>query len=312
MRHCYPVVATVLSFVSRLFPFSLLDVLFIASVVLFILGVVLLLLHRLSLRRWIRTTVLALLWLPAWFYMSWGVGYFRPDFYARSGMLQQTADKEFFETFVLRYIDSLNCAYPAVKDFNANAVNKEIERQYGRYRSTLLLPYPCGTRRIKHTIAEPLMTRMGVSGYFDPFFNEVHLNGFLLPESYPFTLAHEKAHQLGIASEAECNFFASVVCTASDHPLVKYSGYLQTVSYLLGGVRRISPDEYRRIYGQIDARIIVDYRRIREHWQKKEHRKLSDMQYKIYDVYLKTNKQRSGVLSYSEMVGLLVAWDCKK
>ncbi|MDR2287396.1 MAG: hypothetical protein LBE04_07995 [Prevotellaceae bacterium] len=38
----------------------------------------------------------------------------------------------------------------------------------------------------------------------------------------------------------------------------------------------------------------------------------------MYDSYLKTNKQQSGILSYSEMTVLLVAWeknfnpDCSK
>ena len=131
----------------------------------------------------------------------------------------------------------------------------------------------------------------------------------MLPITWPYTLAHEKAHQFGIASEAECNLYAGIICTSSDHPLVRYSGYLQTVSYLLGNLRKISPDRYREITKQIDPRVIADYRAIREHWQKTINPTLSAMQDKVYDTYLKTNKQRSGILSYSEMVGLLVAWE---
>jgi len=218
-------------------------------------------------------------------------------------------DKVFFEAFVERYIDLLNKAYIADPHFDVKEIDHEIETLYQNHHEILRLPYPCGWRHTKKTLTEPLMTRMGISGYFDPFFNEVHVNNYSLPITYPYTLAHEKAHQFGIANEAECNLYATVICTSSAHPLVRYSGYLQTTSYLLGNLRKISPDRYREITGQIDLRIMADYRAIRDHWQKALNPTLSAVQDKVYDTYLKTNKQKSGVLSYSEMTGLLVAWE---
>lgn len=241
--------------------------------------------------------------------MAWGIGYFRPGFHERFGVEQPQENREFFETLVVRYIDSLNHAYIVDPHFDVKEIDCEIESLYEKHHETMRLPYPCGWRRTKATLTEPLMTRMGVSGYFDPFFNEVQVNNYSLPITYPYTLAHEKAHQFGIASEAECNLYATVVCTSSAHPLVRYSGYLQTVSYLLGNLRKISPDRYKEIAGQIDPRIRADYRAIQEHWQKALNPTLSAVQDKVYDSYLKTNQQQSGILSYSEMVGLLVAWE---
>jgi len=282
--------------------------------------------RRLSFRCWINVFVLTILWIVIWFYMAWGISYFRPDFYERFGVEQPKEDRDFFEAMVVRYIDSLNQAYIAkdsikVESDNTiaaqhssiavqrNEIDREIEALYAKHHKLLRLPYPNGWRRTKKTLAEPLMTRMGVAGYFGPFFNEVHVNNYALDITYPYTLAHEKAHQFGIAGEAECNLFASIICTSSDHPLVKYSGYLQTVSYLLGNLRKITPDRYREIAGKIDPRIIADYRAIREHWMKALNPTLSAVQDKVYDTYLKTNKQQSGILSYSEMVGLLVTWE---
>jgi hypothetical protein len=244
-----------------------------------------------------------------WFYMAWGIAYFRTDFYGRFDVEPPKEDREFFEALVERYIDSLNQAYIADPYFDVKEIDSEIEALYAKHHETLRLPYPCGWRRTKKTLIEPLMTRSGVSGFFDPFFNGVQVNSYSLPQTYPYTLAHEKAHQFGIAGEAECNLFASVICTSSAHPLVKYSGYLQTVSYLLNNLRKISPDRYREIAGQIDPRIIADYRTIQEHWQKKQNQTLSTVQDRVYDTYLRTNRQRSGILSYSEMTGLLVAWE---
>jgi len=265
--------------------------------------------RRLSFLRWVRGFLLSVLWITVWFYMAWGIAYFRPSFFERFEVESPKEDSAFFEDMVERYIHSLNQAYISNPCFYIKEVANEIETLYANHSESLRLPYPCGWRRAKNSLSEPFMTRVGVSGYFDPFFNEIQINNYSPPLTYPFTLAHEKAHQFGIASEAECNLFASVICTSSNYPLVKYSGYLQTVAYLLSNLRKISPDRYREIAEQIDPRIMADYRSIQEHWRKKQNQTLSTMQDRVYDTYLKTNRQRSGILSYSEMTGLLVAWE---
>jgi len=309
MRVCYPTVAVVLSLVSRWTAFSLFDFMIIAAVVIFIGSIVMMFMKKISFRCWGKIFLLSVMWVVVWFYMSWGIAYFRLDFYERFGIEQPKEDRDFFEALVLRYIDSLNQAYVADPYFDAKDIDREIEYLYEKHHELLRLPFPCGWRRTKKTIAEPLMTGMGIAGYFAPFFNEIHINNFALPLTYPYTLAHEKAHQLGIASEAECNFLATVICTSSSHPLVRYSGYLQTTAYLLNNLRIISPDRYREIADQIDPHIRADYRKIREHWQKEINPTLSAVQDRVYDAYLKTNRQRSGILSYSEVTGLLVAWE---
>ena len=309
MRSVYPVIATALSFISRLVPFSLLDILVIIAVVLLLGSIVMVSVRRIKFFRWVKVLLLSILWIVVWFYMSWGIGYFRLGFYERFEVVPPEEDRAFFEELVIRYIDSINQAYVSEPFFDAKEINKEIEALYEKHSAVLRLPYPCGWRNAKKTISNPLMTRMGVAGYFGPFFNEVHVNNYSLPITYPYTLAHEKAHQFGMANEAECNLFATIICTSSNHPLVRYSGYLQTVSYLLSNLRKISPDRYREIAGQIDPRIMADYRAIQDHWQKELNQTMSDVQNKVYDTYLKTNNQRSGVLSYSEMTGLLVAWE---
>jgi hypothetical protein len=309
MRLFYPVIATVLSFINRWVSFSLLDVLLIAAIVILSGGIFMLCLRRLSFLRWVKTFLLSVLWLMVWFYLAWGIAYFRPDFHERFDVEEPKEDREFFEALVERYIDLLNHSYVADPQFDIKEIDNEMESLYKEHHASLRLPYPCGWRRTKKTLIEPLMTRTGISGFFNPFFNEVHVNSYSLPVTYPYTLAHEKAHQFGIAHEAECNLIATVICTLSDHPLVRYSGYLQTVPYLLNNLRRISPNRYREIAGQIDPRILEDYRTIREHWQKAQDQTLSNVQEKVYDSYLRTNKQRSGILSYSEMTKLLVTWE---
>jgi hypothetical protein len=241
--------------------------------------------------------------------MAWGIAYFRPAFHERFGVEPPVEDTVYFEALVCRYIDSLNKSYVADPDFDIEGIDYALEIAYQKLGKQLHIPYPCGKRRPKCSIIEGLMTRTGVSGFFGPFFNEEHLNYFQLPVSYPFCSAHEKAHQFGIASESECNLYASVICCSSEHALVRYSGYLETVWYLLNNLRKISPEKYRKAVRDIDSRIIEDYRAISSRWQKALNPTLSAVQDKVYDSYLKTNKQQSGILSYSEMTVLLIIWE---
>jgi hypothetical protein len=309
IRRCYPAIATALSFVSAGVPFSLFDVLIIVAALAFTGSIVFIFMRKISFLTWIKVVFSAVLWIVAWFYMAWGIAYFRPGFHERFGVEQPVADTVYFEALVCRYIDSLNRSYVAEPHFDIDEIDLAVETAYRKLNKQLRIPYPCGKRRPKCSVIEGLMTRTGVAGFFAPFFNEEHLNYYQLPVSYPFSSAHEKAHQFGIASESECNLYASIVCCSSEHSLTRYSGYLETVWYLLNNLRKISPEKYRETVRTIDSRIIADYQKISAQWQKALNPTLSSVQNKVYDSYLKTNKQQSGILSYSEMTLLLVAWE---
>ncbi|MDR3245125.1 MAG: DUF3810 domain-containing protein [Prevotellaceae bacterium] len=309
IQNCYPAIATLLSFASCSVPFSLFDVLIIAAITGFVISIVLIFMRKISFFRWIKAVLSSVLWIFSWFYMAWGIAYFRPGFHERFEVEQPVADTVYFEALVFRYIDSLNKSYISEPYFDVNEIDKAIEAGYRKFSKQLRIPYPCGKRRAKSTVIEGLMTKSGVSGFFNPFFNEELLNFFQLPVGFPFSLAHEKAHQFGIASESECNLYAAIVCCSSDYPLVRYSGYLETVWYLLKNLRKISQEKYREAIKKINPHIIDDYNEIGAHWQKALNQTISAAQSKVYDSYLKTNKQQSGILSYSEMTILLVTWE---
>ena len=313
MQAVYPLIATVLSFFSRLVPFSLLDIVLVGAILLLPLSIVLMCLRKLRFRKWLKVISLSVLWTIVWFYMAWGIAYFRPDFHERFGIEVAKDDRAFFESLVEKYIERLNQAHvSAPYRFSFEEIAVAVEASFAQHHELLRLPYPNGWRRNKRTITTPLMNRMGILGYFNPWFNEIQVNRRAPRLSYPFTLAHEMAHQFGIAHESEANLIATIITTSSDHPLVRYSGYLQTVRYLLNDLQAISPDRHREIAEQIDPLVIADFRAMREHWQQNINPTLSEMQSRVNDAYLRANQQTSGILSYSEVVGLLVAWEMKR
>ena len=312
MQVFFPPIATLLSFFSRLVPFSLLDIVLVSGILLLPTSIVMLCLRKWRFRKWLKITSLSVTWIIVWFYMAWGIAYFRPAFHERFGIEVVKEDPAFFEALVERYIERLNQSHVADPyQFSFEEIAAAIEASFAKNHELLRLPYPNGWRRSKRTITTPLMNRMGILGYFNPWFSEIQVNRRAPRLNYPFTLAHEMAHQFGIAHESEANLIATIITTSSDHPLVRYSGYLQTVRYLLNDLQTISPDRHREIAAQIDPRVLADYRAMREHWQQVINPTLSEVQSRVNDAYLRANQQASGIFSYSEMVGLLVAWEMK-
>ena len=307
MRTVYPVIATLFSFISGIFPFSLYDLFIVAALLWFIGKILFVILRKIPFTAFLyaltRFTVIAV----AWFYLSWGIAYFRDDFYTRNEVEEVPFDKENLHNVTLRFIENVNRFYVISDEMDKEEVHDEIEQSYHQHHQELRLPDPNGKRRVKAMIFEPLYSKMGVSGYFGPFFNEIHVNNYGLPFTYPFTLAHEIAHQYGIAPESEASLYAFIVCAGSSNPVVRYSAYVSVLGYLLRDVRRLLPDDYESLIAAIRPEIIADLQRNSEHWMAARNETLSDTQDRMYDVYLKTNQVSSGRDNYSEVVGLLVS-----
>ena len=148
--------------------------------------------------------------------------------------------------------------------------------------------------------------KLGLSGYFGPFFNEIHVNHYVLPVDYPFLLAHEKAHQFGITSEAEANLVAFVVCVRSDDQGLRYSGYQSLLLYFLRDASHLK--EYKEYLNKIDQRVLQDFRSRQKYYAGLENITLSKMQTAVDNSYLKANNIEKGVKNYNQVVSLVIDW----
>ncbi len=307
MRHIYPAVATVLSMLSGLFPFSLYD-LFIMAASLYLIKLILFVIIRKSgFKKFLYSLVRFATILVTWFYFAWGISYFREDFYAKSDLQETPFGAENLKNFAVRFIADANNAFVDFDIVDKESVREEIERSYLSLHRKLGIAYPNGKRRAKPMMFESLYSKMGVSGYFGPFFNEIHVNDYSLNFTYPFTLAHEMAHQFGIATESEANLYAFIVCVGSEDERIRYSAYVSTLLYFMNDAAYFLPDEVESLTSAIRTEIIADLRRNREHWLVVRNKSLSEVQDRAYDAYLKTNKVSSGRENYSEVVGLLIS-----
>ena len=143
------------------------------------------------------------------------------------------------------------------------------------------------------------------SGMFGPFFHEVHLNAELLPVELPFVLAHEKAHQMGFAREAEADFLAALACWMSADSAVQYSGYFSVLGHFWP--RAAGFADHDSLRERIRPEVRADFAAVRQRYQKYQGA-IADISHKSYDAYLRANRVEGGMQNYHDVVDLIVRW----
>ena len=322
----YPVIGTLLSPISGIFPFAVGDI-FIA---LSITWVILYPIYEIGLRkkRVFGRVAEYLLWVYAWFYIAWGLNYSQPNIYYRIGMKPVEVSKAKFKKFAYQYADSLNALSNAslsnarksispdsiVDDALKNRVRDAVLKEYNKigYREGINKPFNQHPHA-KTMVFTPLSSMAGVTGSMGPFFCEFTLNGDILAHDYPATYAHEFAHFLGVANEGEANFYCYIVCTASADKQVRFSGYYHIFFHVLNNVYDIlGKKEGERFLKHIRPEIIQLAKSDRRYWLSKRYKALDAAQDIIFELYLKGNHVAEGRKSYSGVIGLILAWEEKK
>ena len=340
----YPIIGTLLSPISGFFPFAVGDI-FIA---LSIAWVIFYPIYEIGLRKKLarRYFFLAakkgcypkknvvfgrvaeyLLWVYAWFYITWGLNYSQPNIYDRTGMKPVEVSEAKFKAFAYQYADSLNAlsissdiagssifSDSIVDDGLKNRVRDAVLKEYNKigYKEGINAPFNQHPHA-KTMLFTPLSSMSGVTGSMGPFFCEFTLNGDILPHDYPATYAHEFAHFLGVANEGEANFYSYIVCTASADKQVRFSGYYHIFFHVLNNVFDILGEkEGERFLKHIRPEIIQLAKSDRRYWLGKRCKALDAAQDFIFELYLKGNHVAEGRKSYSGVIGLILAWEEKK
>ena len=322
----YPVIGTLLSPISGIFPFAVGDIFIALSITWGILYPI----YEIGLRkkRVFGRVAEYLLWVYAWFYIAWGLNYSQPNIYYRIGMKPVEVSKAKFKKFAYQYADSLNALSNAslsnarksispdsiVDDALKNRVRDAVLKEYNKigYREGINKPFNQHPHA-KTMVFTPLSSMAGVTGSMGPFFCEFTLNGDILAHDYPATYAHEFAHFLGVANEGEANFYSYIVCTASADKQVRFSGYYHIFFHVLNNVYDILGEkEGERFLKHIRPEIIQRARNDRHYWLSKRCKALDAAQDFIFELYLRGNHVAEGMKSYSGVIGLILAWEEKK
>lgn len=303
----YPLVSSALSFAVSWIPFSMEEVLVI-GVVIVIIAVAVRGIRQRRLKA-VFSIVEILAWITIWFYLGWGMNYFRESIYSRAEIERQKYDEDTFGRFLKDYADRLNTSYAAVfealeyDDFAA-----DINDRYGMVPAQYGLSKPKQWQKPKDLLFNRLYSAVGVVGYIGPFFSEIQINEDVLAGQKPFSYAHEVSHLLGVSNEDEANFWAYQVCRHSEIPEVRYSGYYSLLPYVLANASRIlSEDEYKEYQRQIRPEILQQLVDQQNYWRSRYSKTLGNIQSRVYDAMLKGNKVSSGTRNYMQVIDLIIA-----
>lgn len=246
------------------------------------------------------------------FHMLWGLNYYRLPLSERLN-LEVKYTTEALKNTTQKLIASSNAIHLSLaKDANAvvkipydfKTISSKISEGYNlTSRLYPFLKYTPASQ--KYSLFSWPQAYMGFSGYLNPLTNEAQVNYHTPTNSFPLTLAHEQAHQLGYAAENEANFLAFLSTQHHSDPLIRYAAHTFALRYCLNDLFKRNLDDFKRLRTAVNPGILEDFRARREHWEQFEN-PLEPYFKSGYNSYLKANNQQEGIASYNRVVALLV------
>ena len=242
------------------------------------------------------------------FYSLWGLNYFKTPLLSKLDIGE--IKYESLQTTLDRLIDDANEAHLLLGDEDSTLENLEFDKE--KIISELKLDNIkkfdkiSTTKFAKKSIIPKIFLYQGVSGYINPFTLEAIVVEEIPSIDFSITVLHEQAHQLGYAAEEDANFLAFISSINNQDPLIKYSGYVFGLSYLLNEIQINYNDDLSSFTDKINSGIIEDINSRRKFWQKYSNNIINSLQNILYDFYLKSNNQKAGIASYSRIVNHII------
>jgi Ca2+/Na+ antiporter len=205
-------------------------------------------------------------------------------------------------------LDSISYAESgaSVNPLSLKETGKEIVKAY----DALLEDYPIAknfSSRPKTVVLRKWMTYAELLGMYTFFTGEANVNTTYPDYNHPFTVAHEFAHQRGIARENEANFIAALVCTYAENEYVRYSGLFNLFEYVLNAYYRADREGYKEFLKTVDPRIFDEMRAYNKFLEPYRDHVLGEVSSTVNNAYLEMNGT-PGVVSYGLVVDLAVAY----
>jgi len=248
------------------------------------------------------------------FHFLWAMNYYRQPLFEKMKIERDYTDADLL-TFTKKLIaktneiqtqitknDSLKVVFPYSQEqvFEMNLKGyKTLSNQYPFFEYT--------NPSIKKSLFSLPLTYMGFGGYLNPFTNEAQVNYLVPMYNFPTSTCHEMAHQMGFASESECNFIGFLASVKNENLYFQYSGYSFALRYCLGNWQIRNEKVFDELLKTVHPGILKNYKESEDFWRRYD--TFIDKGFHIfYDNFLKMNQQKDGMESYSKFVNLMVGY----
>ena len=246
------------------------------------------------------------------FHFLWAFNYYREPLFEKMNIKREYSDEDLFlfteklilKTNAIHYQITKNKNLKVTSLYSQDSIFKMTQNGY----DVLAQQYSFFRYKIpsqKNSLYSLQLTYMGFSGYLNPFTNEAQVNSKLPMVSFPNTICHEMAHQMGYASESECNFIGFLACVKNEDLYFQYSAYSNALRYCMNTIGMKSEAKFRLLKSEINLGVIENYKETDRFW--KSYDTIIDKGFHaFYDQFLKMNQQKEGLESYSKFVDLLI------
>ena len=250
----------------------------------------------------------------AGFCLLWGINYWTDSFQQRSGIWAEPVAAEDLLDVTAYFVEELSAS--------ADAVPRDEQGRFAVTWQEILAESPTvydplerelpilafedpGVKPMKFS---RLMSRMDFTGVYCPWTGESNVNVDSPACLIPSTVAHELAHQRGIASEQECNFLAILASVTSGQADYVYSGWLMGYIYLGNALYRADPDSYWQLRNALPEGVKADLADNNAYWDQFAGTVVQKASTTFYDGALKLYGDERGMQSYGTVVDMLVAY----
>lgn len=306
--------------ISGVFPFSLAELLILSSPFLAVFFIVFLIVRiKRDKSEFLRLGVIiisVIAFVDAMFILTFGIGYHTTPLDKKMDLdSHEVSADDLYETINI-VIDEINAlspsftAYPdlgTVMPYTVEECSTLCTKSFSALGETeqYIDSFACKVKRIAMS---EYMTYTHISGFYSFYTGEANINTNYPYFVIPYTVAHEMAHQRGIARENEANFIAYLACIGSDDEYLKYSGYLNMFEYLGEALYSASPELYRTAVSSLSYEARYDLYHFSVFFDKYRENTAADVSETVNNAYLQSQGTVEGTRSYGLVVDLTVAY----
>lgn len=258
--------------------------------------------------------------LGSLFINSFGICYFRKSLEENMNLQRKHLTREELyncsldiKTELEQKLDKIDFGndYASVNPHTWNEMSELIDRGYDKLISEY--DFISNINAVsKKIIFSPYMTYTHISGIYMPLTGEANINTNYPDYVVTFTMAHEKAHQRGIAGEDEANFIAFLALSVSDDVYLQYSAYMSMYDYYLDAMYEHDREMYSYMIEQSDRRVLGEMYAYSVFFDKYRNSPASKVSDTVNDTYIKVMGDDEGTKSYGNVVELVYAYKSKK
>ena len=301
--------------------FCLWQVIVVAAAVVLLAVVVLMIVLRLNPIRWIGWALAVCSLVYMLHTLVFGLNYYAGDLADDIRMDNRQYTVEELTSAATYYRDMANLlAVQVSRDSNGDVAFAEFEQlaiQAEDGFDTLVheYSYPVfagNTMPVKKLGWADMYSSMGITGVTMGLTGEAAVNPQIPDVTLPFTMCHEMAHRMSIATERDANFAAFLACMANEDLQYRYSAYFMAYRYcynaLISANSLAASGAAAQIASGASAQLQHDMQQYTAFFNAKKDEKATELANTVNDTYLKTSGDEAGVASYGDVCDLLVNW----